>query len=76
MTCRSDKGNGSHVSGWKASEEEWVAVIEKVESAIIKSVANKVLEEAGIKVEKVIENRRKVRLVELKPLYRRKQLVS
>lgn len=66
----------SDVSGWKASEEEWIAVIEQVERAIIKSVANKVLENAGLKVEKVVESRRKVRLIELKPNYCRKQIVS
>jgi len=56
----------------RAPRGEWEGIIDRVEEAIVLSLANKVLENAGIKEEKVGENRRKVRVVELRGFPRKR----
>jgi hypothetical protein len=58
--------NDLSLPGKRARNSEWEGIIDRIEEAIVLSLANKVLENAGIKEEKVGENRRKVRVVELR----------
>lgn len=64
----------SHLSspGKRARDREWEGIIDRIEEAIVLSLANRVLENVGIKEEKIGENRRKVRVVELRGFPRRK----
>lgn len=52
--------------GKRAGNREWEGIIDRIEEAIVLSLANKVLENAGIKEEKIGENRRRVRVVQLR----------
>jgi hypothetical protein len=55
-------------------EKEWQEIIDKIEDAIILSLANKVLEQAETKTEKPDENHRNVKLVEFRGHTRKKQV--
>ena len=65
-------GENLRSPGRRSTRGEWEGIIDRVEEAIVLSLANKVLENAGIKEEKVGENRRKVRVVELRGFPRKK----
>lgn len=58
----------------KTQSREWEGIIDKIEEAIVLSLANKVLENAGIKEEKIGENRKKVRVVEMRGFPRKRQV--
>jgi hypothetical protein len=67
-----DKGNGFCVSNKKASKkDEWTKIVDKVEAAILMSLANKVLAEAVDRQDQVDENRRQLKLVELRSFSRK-----
>jgi hypothetical protein len=55
-------------------ENEWQGIVDKIEEAIVMSLANKVLEQAAIKEEKNEEDRKRVKLVELRRFSRKKHL--
>jgi hypothetical protein len=60
----------------KASEDEWEGIINRIEEAIIISMANKVLENATLRERQIEESRRKLKLIELKRYPRRKSVVQ
>jgi len=67
-----DKGNGFCVSNKKASKkDEWTKIVDKVEVAILMSLANKVLSEAVDRQDQVDEHRRQLKLVELRSFSRK-----
>ena len=49
----------------KTPKDEWAEVVDKVEAAILLSLANKVLAEAVDKQEEINEHRRQLKLVAL-----------
>jgi len=51
---------------WGGSENEWRKIVDRIEEAIVMSLANKVLENAAIKEEELEEDRRRSKLVELR----------
>lgn len=55
----------------KAPKDEWAEIVDKVEAAILMSLANKVLAEAVDKQDQLDEHRRQLKLVELKNFSRR-----
>lgn len=55
-------------------ENEWHDIVDRIEEAIVMSLANKVLEEAAIKDKMYEENRRMVKLVELRRFSRKKHV--
>lgn len=55
-------------------ESEWMEIIDRIENAIMLSVANKVLENAAMSEEKYEENIQKDKLVELRRFSRKKQV--
>ena len=57
-------------------ENQWEGIIDKVEEAIVMSLANKVLEQAAIREEKIEEDRKRVKLVELRRFSSRKRHVN
>jgi hypothetical protein len=63
--------NGSHVSKEKASQDEWAKIVDRVEAAILISLANKVLAEAVDRQDQIDENRRQLKLVELRRFSRK-----
>ncbi len=60
----------------KTSEEEWEGIINRIEEAIIISMANKVLENATLRERQIEESRRKLKLIELNRYPRRKSVVQ
>jgi hypothetical protein len=58
----------------KALQDEWEGIINRIEEAIVISMANKVLENATLREMQVEESRRKLKLVELKRYPRRKSM--
>jgi hypothetical protein len=58
----------------KPLHDEWQGIVDRIEEAIVISMANKVLENATFKEKQVEESRRKLRLVELKEYPRRKSI--
>ena len=58
----------------KASKDEWEGILNRVEEAIVISMANKVLENATLREMQIEESRRKLKLVELKRYPRRKSM--
>jgi hypothetical protein len=68
------KGNDFSVSGGKAPKDEWTEIIDRVEAAILMSVANKVLADAAARQEEVDEHRKQLKLVELRNFYRKDSL--
>lgn len=57
-------------------EEEWQGIVDRIEEAIVMSLANKVLEQASMKHEKVEGDRERVKLVELRRFYSRKRHIN
>jgi hypothetical protein len=55
-------------------EREWQGIVDKIEDAIILSLANRVLKQAAIKEEKHEENRKSVRLLEFRGHSRKKHV--
>ena len=55
----------------KTPKDEWAEVVDKVEAAILMSLANRVLADAADRQNQVDEHRRQVKLVELKNFSRR-----
>jgi hypothetical protein len=68
--CDLGKGNDFCVSNKKAPKDEWTEIIDKVEAAILMSLANKVLAESVDRQDRVDEHRRQLKLVELKSFSR------
>ena len=64
--CDLGKGNDFCVSNKKASKDEWTKIIDRVEEAILMSLANKVLAEAVDRQNRIDEHRRQLKLVELR----------
>lgn len=65
------KENDFCVSNMKAPKEEWTQIIDRVEAAILMSLANKVLADAATRQEEIDEHRRQLKLVELKSFSRK-----
>jgi hypothetical protein len=65
------KGNDFCVSNKKAPKDEWTEIVDKVEVAILMSLANKVLSEAVDRQDQVDEHRRQLKLVELRSFSRK-----
>jgi hypothetical protein len=55
----------------KAPKDEWTEIVDKVEAAILMSLANKVLAEAVDRQDQIDEHRRQLKLVELRNFSRR-----
>ncbi|MGE5840788.1 MAG: hypothetical protein ACM335_00820 [Deltaproteobacteria bacterium] len=64
-------GSDSSVSHKKASKDEWTEITDRVEAAILMSLANKVLAEAVDRQDRVDEHRRQLKLVELRSFFRK-----
>ena len=58
----------------RTCDNEWREIVDRIEEAIVMSLANKVLENAAIEEEKFEENRKKVKLVELRRFSRKKHV--
>jgi len=72
MSCYSlGKGSDFCVSNKKAPKDEWTEIIDRVEAAILMSLANKVLANTVDKQDQIDEHRRQLKLVELKDFSRR-----
>jgi hypothetical protein len=69
--CDLGKGNDFCVSNKKASKDEWTKIIDRVEAAILMSLANKVLAEAIDRQDRIDEHRRQLKLVELRSFCRK-----
>jgi hypothetical protein len=65
------KENGSNISNSKRSKDEWTKILDKVEAAILMSLANKVLAEAVERQEQIDEHRRQMKLVDLRNFSRK-----
>ena len=65
------KENHFCASNKKAPKDEWTKIVDKVEAAILMSLANRVLADAADRQNQVDEHRRQVKLVELKNFSRR-----
>ena len=65
------KENDSRILNPKRSKDEWAEVVDKVEAAILMSLANRVLADAADRQNQIDEHRRQVKLVELKSFSRR-----
>ncbi len=65
------KGNDFCVSNKKAQKEEWTKIIDRVEAAILMSLANKILAEAIDRQDRIDEHRRQLKLVELRSFSRK-----
>jgi len=65
------KENDSRILNSKRSKDEWAEVVDKVEAAILMSLANRVLADAADRQNQIDEHRRQVKLVELKSFSRR-----
>jgi hypothetical protein len=65
------KGNDFCVLNGKAPKDEWTAIIDRVEAAILMSLANKVLAEATDRQDQIDEHRRQLKLVELRNFSRK-----
>jgi hypothetical protein len=65
------KGNDFCVSNKKAPKDEWTKIIDRVEAAILISLANKVLAEAVDRQDRIDEHRRQLKLVELRSFSRK-----
>jgi hypothetical protein len=50
----------------KAPKDEWTEIVDKVEAAILMSLANKVLANAVDRQDQIEEHRKQLKLVELK----------
>jgi len=57
----------------RGGSSDWEGIIDRIEEAIVLSLANRVLEKAGIREEKVREDRKKVRVVKLRGFPHKRQ---
>jgi hypothetical protein len=57
----------------RAPEDEWEGIINRIEQAIVITMANKVLENATLREKQIEERRRKLKLIELKRYPRRRR---
>jgi len=65
------KGNDFYVSNRKAPKDEWTKIIDKVEAAILISLANKVLADATVRQNQIDEHRKQLKLVDLRNFSRK-----
>jgi hypothetical protein len=65
------KPSGSYVSNRESSKDEWANIVDRVEAALLSSLANKVLAEAVDRQNQVDEHRRQLKLVELRSFSRK-----
>lgn len=66
-----DQGNNLCVSDKKAPKDEWTQIVDRVESVILMSLANKILADAVDRQHRIDEHRRELKLVELRSLSRK-----
>jgi hypothetical protein len=64
--CGSGKGNDSFVSNAKVPNDEWTQIVDRVEAAILMSLANRILADATVRQNQIEEHRRQMKLVEIK----------
>ena len=69
--CDLGKGNDFCISNKKVPTDEWTKIIDRVEAAILMSLANKVLAEAVERQNRIDEHRRQLKLVELRSFSRK-----
>lgn len=65
------KGTDFCVSNKKTTKDEWTKIVDRVEAALLISLANKVLGEAIDKQDQIEENRKQLKLVELATFVRK-----
>jgi hypothetical protein len=65
------RGNSSCILNGERSKDEWTKLIDRVEAAILMSLANKVLAEAVERQEQIDEHRRQMKLVDLRNFSRK-----
>ena len=65
------KGNDFCVSNGKASKDEWIKIIDRVEAAILMSLANKILADATGRQNQIDEHRKQLKLVQLRKFTRK-----
>jgi hypothetical protein len=65
------KGNHSCVSNGKRSKDEWTEIIDRVEAAILISLANKVLADATGRQNEIDGHRKQLKLVDLRNFSRK-----
>ncbi|MBS1237373.1 MAG: hypothetical protein H6R37_617 [Deltaproteobacteria bacterium] len=65
------KGTDFCVSNKKTPKDEWTKIIDRVEAALLVSLANKVLGEAIDKQDQIEERRKQLKLVELATFVRK-----
>ncbi len=70
------KPSGSYASKGKPSKDEWTNIVDRVEAALLTSLANRVLTDAADRRNQVDEHRRQVKLVELKNFSHHRTYVS
>jgi len=68
------KGNDFCVSNKKTPKDEWTKIVDRVEAAILMSLANKVLAEAVDRQDQIDEHRRQLKLVELRSFSRKESI--
>jgi hypothetical protein len=61
-----DQENSVCLSDKKAQKDEWTKIVDRVESVILMSLANKILAEAVDRQNQIDEHRRQLKLVELR----------
>jgi hypothetical protein len=66
-----DKGNDFCLLNGKAPNDEWTEIVDRVEAAILTSLANRILADATVKQNQIEEHRRQMKLVEIKKFSRR-----
>jgi|GEM_PF-2064101 len=71
-----ETGRGQERKSRCITDKEQEGIIDKIEAAILVSLANKVLEQAAIKEEKIEDDRERVKLVELRRFSSRKKHVN
>jgi hypothetical protein len=69
--CGPGKGNDFFVLNGKAPNDEWSEIVDRVEAAILMSLANRILADATDKQNQIDEHRRQMKLVEIKKFPRR-----
>ena len=72
--CGSGKRNDFSISIEKAPKDEWTKIVDRVEAAILMSLANKVLAEAIKRQDQIDEHRRQLKLVELRSFSRKESV--
>ena len=65
------KANDFCISNGTALEDEWTKIIDRVEAAIVMSLANKILADATGRQNEIDEHRKQLKLVELRNFSRK-----